>query len=77
MERVSGLPCHTRQGFRSVCYAGDVLMPSVKGFRVAYIKYSRAFDAFRQGLPIRFGRATRASVAVVVVWVLIESETGA
>ena len=52
-------------------------MPSAKGFRIAYIEYSRAFDAFWQGLPIRFGRATRSSVAVVVVQVLIECETGA
>ena len=56
---------------------GDVLMPSAKGFRIAYIEYSRAFDAFWQGLPIRFGQATRSSVAVVVVQVLIECETGA
>ena len=54
-----------------------VFMPFVKGFRIAFIEYSRAFEAFWQGLPISFVRATRSSVAVVVVQVLIECETGA
>ena len=52
-------------------------MPSAKGFCIAYIEYSRAFDAFSQRLPIRIGRATRPSVAVVVAQELIECETGA
>lgn len=47
----------------------------MKGFYVTYIKYSRAFNAFKQGLLIQFGWVTRASITIVIVWVLIKSKT--
>lgn len=56
----------------SIWLTSNIFMPSAKGFCIAYIKYSRAFNAFWQGLPIWFGQATKSSVAIVVVQVLIK-----